>query len=373
MKKKVSLKLFATVIWRGLCQAFRAIIGVFDPRKKSPFWRIIWSLITICLIFITVIFCMAWHRQQTRYETEWMDETELSTNVSYFKYRYGSNKPGFICDSRDNSIIIDKVSWVAGTGTTDSLLVYAQGNKRGYINRYNGKQALPCVYDAAWVFSSGIAAVAENDSVYFINHSGKQVFPQKFRRTPNSKGYCFHGSYCAIPTVDGKYGFIDKSGQWVMQPQFTNVENAEHNTWLVCLNDSTYGVIDSSMNYLLECKYPNIRTSADGIIVTNEDHTEVLYDYDGVAQDKFICNKIGPLYYTSAERDSNNEFISKPAKCMYYEMSSGYEGLADANGKPITPPLYWEILPIGEDLYQCTLYSLSASVVLNGKGEVVKQ
>jgi hypothetical protein len=371
--KKVSPELFATVVWRGLCQALRAVIGALDPRKKSPFWRIIWSIFAICLIIFTVIFCRAWYIQETKFKTRWMDEIELSSNVSFFKNNYGSEEAGYICDSRDNKITINEVSWVAGTSTNDSLLVFAKGDKRGYVNRYNGKQVLPCIYDAAWVFSSGIAAVAENDSIYFIDHSGKQVFPQKFRRTANTKGYCFHGNYCAIPTLDGKYGLIDKSGKWAMTPQFTDVENAEHDTWLVCLNDSVYGVLDSSMKYIIDCKYQNIHMSNDGIIVTNDDHTEVLYGFDGVEQDAFICNKIEQLYYTSSERDSSNEFIVKPAKCMYYEMSSGYEGLADSNGKPITPPLFWAISPIGEDLYHCTLFGVSAGVIINGKGEVVKQ
>ena len=68
----------------------------------------------------------------------------------------------------------------------------------------------------AWVFSSGVGAVCKNDSVYFIDTSGKPINGKKF---PYAKGhdYMYDGEFCQIKVGD-KYGMINKQGEWVVEP-----------------------------------------------------------------------------------------------------------------------------------------------------------
>ena len=54
-------------------------------------------------------------------------------------------------------------------------------------------------------------------------------------------------------------------------------------------------------------------------------------------------------------------------------MSDGYEGLCTVDGNLVTEPLYWEVLPLAKDMYLCRYKDASAGVIVNSKGEIVKQ
>lgn len=54
-------------------------------------------------------------------------------------------------------------------------------------------------------------------------------------------------------------------------------------------------------------------------------------------------------------------------------MSDGYEGLCTVDGSLVTEPLYWEVLPLTKDTYLCRYKDASAGVIVNSKGEIVKQ
>jgi hypothetical protein len=60
------------------------------------------------------------------------------------------------------------------------------------------------------------------------------------------------------------------------------------------------------------------------------------------------------------------------ARLRAYVAGDGYEGLMTADGHKVTMPLYWDIEALGYDLYLCSAKN-GDKVIVNGKGEVVKQ
>lgn len=48
-------------------------------------------------------------------------------------------------------------------------------------------------------------------------------------------------------------------------------------------------------------------------------------------------------------------------------------GLCTADGGIVTEPLYFNIYPVGKDLYLCSYHDSHASILVNSKGETVKQ
>ena len=59
------------------------------------------------------------------------------------------------------------------------------------------------------------------------------------------------------------------------------------------------------------------------------------------------------------------------ARLRAYTAGNDYEGLMTADGHIVTLPSYYNIEAIGPDLYLCQI-DYSSSIVLNGKGQVVK-
>lgn len=92
------------------------------------------------------------------------------------------------------------------------------------------------------MFSSGVGAVAKNDSIFFIGMDGKPIFNKKFKRI-KGEDYLYKGDFCIIKSESG-YGAIDKSGEWVINPEWDYAEAAENgllrawqNGWAVTVYD----------------------------------------------------------------------------------------------------------------------------------------
>ncbi|MBR3609392.1 MAG: hypothetical protein IKL50_05865, partial [Bacteroidales bacterium] len=58
MKKRISLKLFLTVLWRGICQAFGFIPKLLGYKDESTYVRAIWKILITCVAIVaTIITC----------------------------------------------------------------------------------------------------------------------------------------------------------------------------------------------------------------------------------------------------------------------------------------------------------------------------
>jgi hypothetical protein len=83
----------------------------------------------------------------------------------------------------------------------------------------------PSEYDQATQFSEGLAGVKTDGKWGFIDKTGQIVIPPHFDWGADydlgffAIGPRFSEGLAAVE-IDGKWGFIDKSGQMVIQPQF---------------------------------------------------------------------------------------------------------------------------------------------------------
>ena len=223
MKKKISFRMWLSVFFGGIWQF---ICNIFSWKNKTPFWRVIWATITICILAFTCMLGYAFYDEFIRksgYRYSW--EERYDSNLSpYFKYRNNGNNEGksYIYDSRTKKKMIKDIDWIAVPEDGDSLIIVAKGGKRGFVNRYTAETVIPFKYDAAWSFTDGVAGVCEGDSVWFIDHSGKPIHNRKFARKRGYDRYVYHGDYAAIP-VNGKYGLLDKKGEWTILPEHDDI------------------------------------------------------------------------------------------------------------------------------------------------------
>ncbi|MDO4728584.1 MAG: WG repeat-containing protein [Bacteroidota bacterium] len=59
------------------------------------------------------------------------------------------------------------------------LILVSKNDKFGFVN-HQGKIKIPLIYDAAWDFSFGLAAVKQKDKWGFINEKGKVAIPFRY-------------------------------------------------------------------------------------------------------------------------------------------------------------------------------------------------
>ena len=375
MSNKITFKNWLANLGKGLWQAICWVGRCLNPKYKTPFWRIIWSVLTICIVVATCIITHVWYQMEREELHRFGHKQRISNQLTFVKPRY-STKPGIIQNFITGEVIAKDIDWIALPADEDSLIVYSKDDKRGYINRFSGEIAIPAKYSKAWVFSGGVAAVAEGDSVYFIDHSGKAVNNKKFAYNPKNHGYVFHGDYCAMAVDDGLMGLIDRNGNWAVEPKYQWIISEANNFWRAREGDSQTGLwyaLNDRAELVTEIGYPEITISEDfGIIATLPNHLQVSYGFDGTKSDKFLCRDLEKMYYDKDEWDEEGNKIIDATTLMRYRMSDGYEGLCTVDGDIITEPIYWEIAPITKDTYLCKYKDASAGVLVNSKGEIVQ-
>lgn len=368
MKKEISLRLWLSVFFKGIWQFVR---NIFSWKNKTPFWRVIWATITVCIILITGMLGYAFYKEFLKpkpYEYWYAYDPQISAD---FKFRNNGRNEGtsFIYDSRTKEKVIKGIDWIAVPEDGDSLIVVAKDGKRGFVNRFTAKTAIPFKYDAAWSFTDGVAGVCERDSVFFIDHSGNPINSKKFARSKDYNGYAFHGEYAAIPE-NGKFGLVDRAGNWVYRPEFTYIEIGPKNFWYAG-KDGKNGAIGADGRMIVPCEYEHVAIyTENGITIGLEDHSRKRLDYDGNVVDEFVFDEVYLVSYYSDEFDEQENRIEKAADMHKYSVD-GYYGLMTKSGIPVTPPLYSNIEAIAPNLYQCQITGTNKSILLNRKGEKI--
>lgn len=132
----------------------------------------------------------------------------------------------------------------------------------GFINN-NGKFVISPQYDNVSDFSEGFAAVMINGKYYYINKRGKTVFPQrKYEHirlgteiTTNVIEQCFDGARffsedLAAVKTGKKWGYINKKGRFVINPQFDVADDFSGGLAKVRIRDKS-GFINKSGKFII--------------------------------------------------------------------------------------------------------------------------
>jgi len=91
-----------------------------------------------------------------------------------------------------------------------------QDGKKGYVRR-SGTVAIPAVYDAAFRFSEGLAAVETEAGTGYIDTLGRTVIAARFER-----GEPFDGGLACV-LANGLYGLVDRTGAFVAKPVYEQI------------------------------------------------------------------------------------------------------------------------------------------------------
>lgn len=370
MKRKISFRMWLSVFFGGIWQFIR---NIFSWKNKTPFWRVIWATITVCVVAFTCMLGYAFYDEfYRRHNNEnWMSRYDSRLSQG-FKFRNLGHNEGksYIYDVRTKEKVLKGIDWIAVPEDGDSLIIAAKDGKRGFVNRYTAETVIPFKYDAAWSFSEGVSAVCDGDSVYFIDHSGKPIHSRKFARKRGYDRYVYHGKYAAIP-VNDKYGLIDKSGNWVIQPEHEDIHIGAHNMWYISDNGK-WGAIGTDGQMVIPIEYKNVWIHTDnGVTVAQNDNAQSRYDYDGSLIDKFVFDETYHLAYFINEFDEEGNQKQAVDETMLKYSANNFYGLMTKTGIPVTAPLYSDIEVVTPGVYQCHIPETDECIMVDRTGKKI--
>lgn len=111
---------------------------------------------------------------------------------------------------------------------------------------------------------NGLVKAKTGDKWGYIDKTGKYVINPQFDEAEN-----FYNGL-AIVAIDDKIGFIDTSGKYVINPQFDDA--SEFNEGIACVkSNGKYGYIDKSGKYIINPQFDSAYSFADGIALVEAD------------------------------------------------------------------------------------------------------
>ena len=396
--KKVSAKMFFTVLWRGLCQTLGWFFGLFGYKRDGKFAKCVWGLFAtsgaiIMAFFALVIICAGVEAAYEHWfkghdcDDEYCYHSEYVSRDIYFHNT--EDGKGYIYNKRTGEKLIKHIAWIANPLGKDTLVCYSNGKKRGYFSKNTGKVVIEPQYSHAWIFSDGLAGVEEDGYIKFIDETGKVVIDKKMAYIPNMEGYVFHGGYCVVDTDDGEQcGLMDKKGNIVLPMEYSSIHPSNDFKYWRIQKGEEMAVLDNNLKPILPLNECSISIGDGTIDVTMPDHTMRKYDMEGTLINDFYITSVRMLEYEKEEIIYRDNVVNKvddelteileesyhphaTARLRAYVAGDGYEGLMTDDGRKVTMPLYWEIEALDHDLYLCASKN-GDKVIVNGKGEIVK-
>lgn len=262
-------------------------------------------------------------------------------------------------------------------------------NHYGYLDIMTGKEVLPAIYRDAFEFSEeGIAAVVgfQDDSLRFITRSGDPAIDKAFAYD-NIHSPKFNNGVCIIcdQTKQGeRYGLIDLSGDWVLNPDFTNMWPCAGVDLIFCAvegenGETLVGQWNTKGYWEYQPVYQNIDFNrTDHSVFLTQNNVKQQIAADGTVLESFVIDDIEALKY----EDSNNWYYDndgvQQTKVVYSSRIASYivngkYGLLDIRtGKPLTEAKFGNILMLNENLLRCVIHGSTGELLYNAYGQQIK-
>lgn len=365
----VALSLTALIAGGRL--AWRSIRNRWKIASKWVRRTIVASFFLIALAFAALVAYAIYDDAMGR----WYSDKRLSDDVVVY---YFSDDTYRVYNKSTEKYTTPRIDWVTDAASGDSLGVYAVGGRRGFINVKNGEiiiNAKTNDYEKAWVFSDGLAAVMKDGKVGFINVDNELVIPFRFDYSDKcimyEIGYLFHDGYCVMTNKDGKFGLIDISGNWVVEPEYDELWNAHKTGNRIVVNDGKHGVLDSCGNVVYPAEYFCIDIWEDGFVLT-KDGRKWQEDYEGNIVNPFVIDGVNGYmkYPVSYSNENGVEYALSDYAEYFVNRNSGI--MNRITGRPITPALFEDVNMISDKLFEVQDAETYDWYIIDIDGNIVK-
>lgn len=265
------------------------------------------------------------------------------------RYKHGDH----IYNPKTGKILIDSIAWLH-IPYGDSIGILAKNGKRAYINLNTGKTITPLSYDKAWEFNNERGIMVKDDSIYIFKPDGELVNPVGLKYNGQYELLFYRGKL-ALKIADKRVGLIDTAAQWILQPVYTYIKTEhQHNLYNTKLDEQCI-VYNYELDTVLIGNYKEIAIDwSEGIIATEHNGIQHLFDYKGKLIYEVIFQDIRELTYNTMRLDSDGKEIWESTECYAYIDYNDKEGLMDKNYKVLTPPLFHDIKAKGKHIFFAT-------------------
>ncbi len=193
-------------------------------------------------------------------------------------------------------VLLNACFWKSDYGFETKLFPVKAGDKWGYID-HKGKYVINPQFEDAGLFRCGLARIENSDGkIGFINEKGNYVIlpnyidatpfssdvafvveegghitcidkkgNEKFKLQEAKRAKWFTEGLAAFVNKDGKWGFVDKSGEIVINPQFDNVHPFREGLAAVCNKDGQWGFIDKSGALVINYQFEQVDDFSEGL------------------------------------------------------------------------------------------------------------
>lgn len=387
-------------LWHGIKVVFTAIVDwvatLFGMKDNSKYGHVLHRVVGTAFAVVVIVWALA---SMARYgRSLWWNidnvfdfgddnayfSEQLSEDISFYRGYWGHY--GYLKNAKGKKVL-KHISRIGKPMEGDSLAFFSDGEKRGYFHMRDGRLVVKPIYEHAWIFSDGLAAVEVKRRIKFIDTTGTVVIDKGFAYDVYDDGYVFHQGHCAVNDSTGKHmGLIDRNGDWVVPPVYSCI-SPQDTFWLLTL-DNLQGLLSFGMDTVVPLVATSLSLGDTAIEVTFADHTQSTYNLQGeliganqirgVEQMMYETREV--MYRTNHDVDEETEiyygyddYTSRKAvaTCLKYEAESSWYGLMSPDGKMLTPPSYVSIEAVDKDLYFCET-SYGRGVLLNSKGQQVE-
>lgn len=346
-------------------------------------WSVTWKTLTGIVLLMCVIgggimlneYFHSWEFQH-RYGSKSVD-IDYAANSSTFLIECKRNIYYRTIDAATGKALTPKLQYIHNGHVSDTLSVFVdKEDKRGYLNAYTGKIAIPAQFSHAWAFSEGLGAVVKDGMLGFIDHQGTWVIEPQFRYAGENIDYVFKNGLCTVKDSKGLFGLIDKEGNYVLQPEYSVIHRTQNNCRLVEKDGFDGLYCDTTMQFVYECEYDRILFCDEGLTLTKDGHRWMV-DYDDMKTVilPFLFDSQNTFtVYMDEEDEYGNRKHYEYQPIGYYSVGP-LDGLLDRKtGLPITPAIYWKIKMVTPNLFDCELpdkYNRE-HIFINAKGKRVE-
>ena len=370
--------------WRALRRLPGKMVRSTGSCTQYPVIKLCRKILLCCLTVIAVLVTWTGIAEFYKYQicpkilwpylVEKVYERTPLSNTLQFQHLV-CRETGNVYNKATGRVMLDDVDWVVMPQDKDSLAVFSRYGKRGYINRFTGKVAIPALYTRAWVFSEGLAGVEHNGKLKFIDPTGKVVIDSGYQPCRWSEAPVFKDGLCIVrDTLTEKAGLIDRQGNLILPMKYNGLDYCD-GYWIV-QQKGRYGLYHPLKGWMFQPEHLHIMTYDDRIHVLHQDHVTRIYDTDGKMTVDMVIAEVTQLEYPTGDMVRYSGYDTPyqetaVAKCLVYTADADdymkLVGLMDRKGRCLTPPLYESITAVALDRYLC----LPQGILLDSNGEQV--
>ena len=177
---------------------------------------------------------------------------------------YQGGKVGY--KNKSTGEIVVQPNYTAGSEMmADRTALVLEGRKRGFIND-KGEVIIPFIYDDASVFFDGLARVMKDGKHGYINVKNETIIPFSYDFADDFK------NGIARVQKGGMFGWIDVTGKVSIPLQYTNAFNFGDGLAPVRNDEGKWGYINPQGDYVLQPKFADAKPFNNGeALVKNGD------------------------------------------------------------------------------------------------------